>query len=319
MKINKILITGSVGFIGYHLCKQLLDNGFSVFGIDNINDYYDINLKHSRLKKLKKYKEFQFEKIDISNYNDLKKIFVKLKPHIVINLAAQAGVRYSIENPFVYAKSNMLGFVNIIDLCKEFKIKKFIYASSSSVYGESENNIFSENDIINKPISLYAASKISNELIAYSYSQLFGLSTIGLRFFTVYGPYGRPDMAYFIFTDKIFNNKTIDVYNNGKMKRDFTYIDDIINGVISVLDKDFNYEIFNLGNNKSEELLDLIKIIEYKLSKKAKINFLPMQDGDVINTYADITKSKNLLSYNPLTSLKDGMDNFINWYKKYYV
>ena len=314
----KILVTGSAGFIGYHLCNSLLNDGYDVLGIDNINDYYNKNLKLERLQILKKYNNFNFKKIDISNRRHVAKIFKNFKPNKVINLAAQAGVRFSIENPYSYINSNIVGFINLIEISKQNNVDGFIYASSSSVYGGNKKLPFSERDMTNDPISLYGASKKSNELIANSYSSLYGLNTTGLRYFTVYGPWGRPDMAYFSFTKKILAEEPIEVYNNGKMKRDFTFIDDIILGTKSALEKNYKCEIFNLGNNKNEELMDLIKVIEDELSIEAIIDFLPMQSGDVIETYANIDKSIEKLKYNPKISINDGIPKFINWYKKYY-
>ena len=314
----KILITGVAGFIGSHLAKSLINDDYNVIGIDNLNDYYDPLLKKNRLKILKNNKNFTFKNLDLNDINSLEILFTNSKPDKVVNLAAQAGVRYSLENPFAYSDSNLSGFVNIIELSQRFGVKNFVYASSSSVYGGNSKTPFSEDDRVDNPISLYASTKRSNELIANSYSHIHGLSTTGLRFFTVYGPWGRPDMAAFIFTNRIFNNKEIDVYNYGKMKRDFTYIDDIIAGVRSSIDKNFNCEIFNLGNNKSEDLLNMISIIEKKLKIKAKINLLPIQPGDVKATCADIEKSKNLLNFSPKIKLDKGLNLFIDWYLRYY-
>ena len=313
-----ILITGAAGFIGYHLCKRLLDEDYNILGIDNLNNYYNSALKIKRLNRLKQYKNFKFEKIDISNKKMISPVFNKFKPKKVINLAAQAGVRYSIENPYAYLDSNLVGFLNIIELCRENKTEGFIYASSSSVYGENEKIPFSIKDRVDKPISLYAASKKANELIAYSYSHLYGLHTTGLRFFTVYGPWGRPDMAYYIFTKKILNGEPISVFNNGNMKRDFTFIDDIILGTKAAIEKNYSFEIFNLGNNNSINLLDFIKTIENKLNKKAIINFQPMQSGDVKETYADISESEKKLGFKPKISIDEGIQKFIKWYKSHY-
>ena len=314
---NRILITGSAGFIGFHATKSLLEDNFDVYGIDNINDYYDVSLKKDRLRILQEYPNFKFCKIDISNLIDLSRCFEEFLPNKVINLAAQAGVRYSIENPFAYVNSNLVGFVNIIELCKKYKIDGLIYASSSSVYGRNDKIPFSVTDSVDKPISIYAASKRANELIAYSYSHLFNLNTTGLRFFTVYGPWARPDMAMFIFADKISSGKSIEVFNHGKMKRDFTYIDDIVNGIRSALDKNYQCEVFNLGNNKSEDLMDVVAYIELNLKKKAKIKFLPMQPGDVVQTYADIEKSQKMLNYQPSINVDVGIKKLIDWYKEY--
>ena len=257
----KILVTGASGFIGYHLSKKLLDKGYNVLGIDNINNYYDPELKVARKNKLEKHANFLFKKIDITDRENLKKSFEHFKPQKVVNLAAQAGVRYSIENPYAYLESNLVGFINIIELCRSFDIKGLIYASSSSVYGSNKKIPFSINHKTDNPIALYGATKKANELIANSYSHLYGLNTTGLRYFTAYGPWGRPDMAMYIFTQKILNNKPIPVFNNGEMKRDFTYINDIVNGTVSAIEKNYHCEIFNIGNNKSEQLLDVIKLI----------------------------------------------------------
>ena len=313
----KILITGAAGFIGYHLCKSLLDEGNEILGIDNLNNYYELTLKADRLKQLKLFKNFKFEKINISDRELISTVFKKFKPEKVINLAAQAGVRYSLKNPHAYMDSNLVGFLNILELCRQHEVKGLIYASSSSVYGENKNPPFSVNDRVDKPVSLYAASKRANELMAYSYSHLYGLHTTGLRYFTVYGPWGRPDMAYFIFTKKILNGEAINVFNNGNMKRDFTFIDDIILGTKAAIEKNYSFEIFNLGNNKTVKLLDFIKVIENKLNKKAIINFQQMQLGDVKETYADIQKSKEKLGFEPKISIYEGIPKFIDWYKNY--
>ena len=314
----KIIITGVAGFIGYHLCKSLLNEDNQILGLDNLNNYYDLNLKLERLKQLKSHNNFIYKKIDISNREHVEKIFKNFKPNKVINLAAQAGVRFSIENPYAYIDSNIIGFINLIEVSQQNDVNGFIYASSSSVYGGNKKLPFSESDMTNNPLSLYGASKKSNELIANSYSSIYGLNTTGLRYFTVYGPWGRPDMAYFMFTKKILAGETIEVYNNGKMKRDFTFIDDIISGTKSAIEKNYKCEIFNLGNNKNEKLITLIKVLENELAKEAKIKFMPMQPGDVIETYANIDKSIEKLNYNPKISINHGIPKFINWYKEYY-
>ena len=288
MLSSRILISGVAGFIGFHIAKSLLKDGYKVYGIDNLNDYYNIDLKKNRLKIISDHKNFKFKKVDITNYKNLNKIFIDFKPSKVLHLAAQAGVRYSLVNPFAYLNSNLIGFMNIIELSKEHNVKGFIYASSSSIYGLNKKIPFSENDITDNPVSLYAATKKSNELIAYTYSHLHNLNTTGLRFFTVYGPWGRPDMAYFSFANKISNKSKINVYNNGNMKRDFTYIDDIVYGIKFAIDKNYKCEVFNLGNNKPEDLMDLIKYIEKYLGVSAQIKFSPMQLGDVKQTYANI-------------------------------
>jgi len=314
---KRILITGSSGFIGFHLSRSLALDGFEIMGIDNLNTYYNPLLKKARLNQLKSFKNFSFNKIDISDLESLTKIFRKFNPNIVVNLAAQAGVRYSLKNPYAYINSNIVGFTNIIELCRQNKVDGLIYASSSSVYGNNKKIPFSVEHRTDDPISIYAATKKSNELIAKTYSHLYGLRTTGLRYFTVYGPWGRPDMAYYIFTKKIMDGESIIVYNNGKMNRDFTYIDDIIIGTKNAIINNYNFEIFNLGNNKSERLMDLIRLIEVELGKKAKIDFEPIQDGDVKQTFADISNSTKKLNYLPSTSIKDGIPKFVDWYKNY--
>ena len=312
---NKILVTGAAGFIGFHLCQSLLDDGFEVLGIDNLNSYYDPKLKHARLGQLQPYKNFTFEKIDITDRESLTKTFTNFRPQKVVNLAAQAGVRYSIENPYAYMDANLVGFLNIIELCRHNDVDGLIYASSSSVYGGNTKIPFSVDDRVDNPISLYAATKKANELIANSYSHLYGLHTTGLRFFTVYGPWGRPDMAMYLFANKITNNKPIQVFNHGNMKRDFTYIDDIISGIRSAINKNHASEVFNLGNNKSEELMDVVHLIEQCLDKKAIIEFKGMQPGDVKESFADIEKSIKMLGYKPSTNVEVGIEKFIDWYK----
>lgn len=316
--MNKILITGSAGFIGFHLSKSLLDDGYEVCGIDNLNDYYDPLLKNSRLKILDRYSNFSFNEIDICDNEKLKNVFDTFCPEKVVNLAAQAGVRYSIENPYAYLNSNLVGFINIIEMCRHKQVKGLIYASSSSVYGGNKKIPFSVEDRVDNPISLYAATKKSNELIANSYSHLYGLSTTGLRYFTVYGPWGRPDMAMYIFTKKIMNKEPIPVFNNGDMKRDFTFIDDIISGTRAAIDKNYQCEVFNLGNNSTEKLMDMINIIENELNEKAVIDFKEMQPGDVKQSYADIDKSKEKLNYIPKVSINEGIPKFISWYTNYH-
>ncbi len=296
----------------------MLDDDYEILGIDNINDYYDVNLKLARLKQLKFYKNFNFEKVDIANRESLTKSFQLFKPNKVVNLAAQAGVRYSIENPYAYMNSNLVGFLNIIELCRHNDVKGFIYASSSSVYGGNTKIPFSVEDRVDNPISLYAASKKSNELIANAYSHLYGLHTTGLRYFTVYGPWGRPDMAMYIFANKIQKGEPIPVFNNGKMKRDFTYIDDIISGTRAAIDKNYSCEVFNLGNRKSEKLMDMISLLEKELGKKAEINFLPMQPGDVPESFANIEKSTEMLRYQPITNVDLGISKFVEWHKGFY-
>ena len=313
-----ILVTGAAGFIGFHTCLSLLTK-HKVFGLDNLNNYYDVNLKKSRLNILKKNKDFEFLKTDIQNKN-LHNKFKRIKLDIIINLAAQAGVRHSLKDPFSYIDSNILGQINLLEFAKKIKIKKFIYASSSSVYGGNKKMPFSVKHRVDKPISLYAASKKSTELLAECYSHLFKIKCIGLRFFTVYGPWGRPDMATFIFTKKILENKKINIFNYGNMKRDFTYIDDIVKGIKGAvnLKGDYKHKIYNLGNNKPEDLKKFISIIEKNLKVKAKRNLLPIQPGDVAKTSANIDESKRELNFNPKTSIDEGIPKFIEWYKQYY-
>ena len=315
--MEKILVTGSSGFIGMHLCKSLLEDGYQVVGIDNMNDYYDPALKEARLKELYLYDNFKFVKADISDYPSVETAFKDFEPEKVVNLAAQAGVRYSLENPQAYIQSNVVGFMNILECCRYHQVKGLIYASSSSVYGSNEKIPFSIDDSVDRPISIYAASKISNELMAHTYSHLYGLHTTGLRFFTVYGPWGRPDMAMYIFTEKISNDLPIPVFNYGKMQRDFTYIDDIIDGVKASIDKNFFCEIFNLGNNRCENLMDMIALIEQSLGKKVEMNLMDIQPGDVKKTFADIEYSRDKLGYEPTTSITEGIPAFIRWYRDY--
>ncbi|MBN2634698.1 MAG: NAD-dependent epimerase [Prolixibacteraceae bacterium] len=339
----KILITGTAGFIGYHLAIKMAELGNEVIGIDNINDYYDVNLKYARLEdagilrqeidtesqKLVQsnvFKNYQFAPVDITNYQELNKLFETQKFDMVCNLAAQAGVRYSLENPHAYVQSNLVGFVNILELCRHNKIKHLVYASSSSVYGNSDKMPLSVDDRVDNPVSLYAASKKSNELMAHTYSHLYQLPTTGLRFFTVYGPWGRPDMAPIIFAHAITNNKPINVFNNGNLERDFTYIDDIIEGVVRVLNSEsmlkpgstIPYEICNIGNGSPVKLMDFIETMENAIGKKAVKEFLPMQAGDVYKTFADVSHLKQKYGYAPSTPLKEGITKFIEWYKVYY-
>ena len=321
----KILITGVAGFIGMAVAKKLLEKGDSIIGLDNLNSYYDNNLKKSRLEILKKYKNFKFYKTDILS-NKIENIFYTNRPSKVIHLAAQPGVRYSITHPDECIKININGFHNILKLVKAYEIEHLVYASSSSVYGSNDRIPYSEKEKNDSPISLYAATKKANELFAHTYSSLYNLKITGLRYFTVYGPWGRPDMAAMIFIKKIINEEKIDVYNYGNMKRDFTYIDDIVNGTINALNLFENriskkldfFNIFNLGNSKSINLLNFIKIIEDNLQKKANINFLPLQLGDVKKTFANIKKSQEYLDYQPRTNIKIGIRELVKWYKNYY-
>ena len=313
------LISGSAGFIGFHLSEFLLKKKHTVYGVDDLNSYYDVKLKKSRLDILKKYKNFLFFKRKIEDIK-IVKFFKKKKIDIIVNLAAQAGVRHSLENPYVYINSNILGQVNMLELAKELKIKKYIYASSSSVYGGNKSLPFSVKDRVDNPISLYAASKKSTELIAEYYSHLYKISSIGLRFFTVYGPWGRPDMATFIFTKNILNGKPINIFNYGKMKRDFTYVDDIISGIYGAINFKMKklHKVYNLGNSKPESLLEFITTIEKNLNKKAKKNYLSLQPGDVPATFADISESTRDLKFLPKTEINDGIPRFIEWFKRYY-
>lgn len=315
----KILVTGSSGFIGFHTCLLLLQNKHYVIGIDNLNDYYDLNLKKSRLRILKKFNNFKFLKKDIENKNIVKKFKVN-EIDVIINLAAQAGVRHSLKDPYSYINSNVLGHVNMLELAKKVRAKKFIYASSSSVYGGNKTLPFSIKQRVDNPVSIYAASKKSGELISESYAHLFGIQCIGLRFFTVYGPWGRPDMATFIFTKKIFEGKEIDVFNDGKMKRDFTFINDIIDGIMGAvkLNKKFEHRIYNLGNNNPEDLSNFINLIEETIGIKAKKRLLPIQPGDVKETFAEISESTKDLDFKPKVNIKEGIPKFVEWYKSYY-
>jgi UDP-glucuronate 4-epimerase len=330
------IVTGSVGFIGSAVSLKLLERGDNVIGIDNHNDYYDPKIKDARLERLVKYANYKHYKVDLSNRKSLDEIFRKNKIQKVVNLAAQAGVRYSIENPLTYINSNIVGFAHVLENCRHHKVEHLVYASSSSVYGANTKMPFSEHDSVNHPLSVYAASKKSNELMAHTYSYLYQLPTTGLRFFTVYGPWGRPDMALFKFTKNILEGKQIDVFNHGKHTRDFTYIDDIVEGIIKTLDNpatsndNWNSKqpdpatskapwcIYNIGNNKPVQLMDYIDALEKTIGKKAKINFLPLQLGDVPDTYADINNLKIKFNYKPSTSVIKGVFNFVKWYKDYY-
>lgn len=312
-----ILVTGSAGFIGFHTSIKLLKEGNKVIGVDNLNSYYDPKIKKKRNRILKKYKSYKFYKLDFSNFKKINNVIKKEKPKVIVHLAAQAGVRYSLTNPWAYENANNLGTLNIFESAKLNKIKRVVFASSSSVYGGNKKLPFSEKDRTDTPISLYAASKKSNEVVGHTYHHLYGIETAGLRFFTVYGPYGRPDMALFKFTKNILLSKKIDVYNKGKMGRDFTYIDDIVDGINSVINKKkLEYEIYNLGGDNPIELMKFISLIEKNLNKKAKIKFLGMQAGDVKKTYADISKAKKEINYKPKVKVEEGVENFCNWFLK---
>jgi len=321
MKKNTILVTGCVGFIGYHLIIKL-SQYYNILGIDNINDYYDVKLKKDRLQILNKIESFKFYKIDILSKEELSNLFKKNDIEFVVHLAAQAGVRYSLSNPQNYIDVNITGFLNILESCKNSKIKKLIYASSSSVYGSNIDLPFRESQKTDSQLSMYGVSKKTNELMAHSYSKLYNIKTIGLRFFTVYGPWGRPDMALFKFTKSILENRSINVFNNGMHSRSFTYVDDIVN-CIHLLTKKINsieniYNIINIGGNQSIKLMDYINCIEYNLGKKAKVKFLPMQIGDVENTESNVDILFDLINYKPKISIDEGIPKFINWYKSYY-
>ena len=335
--MNKILVTGAAGFIGFHLCEKLIKQDYIVVGLDNINNYYDTNLKISRLKRIEDYHNFKFVMLNIAEREPLSEIFSNEKFDMVVHLAAQAGVRYSLVNPYAYVESNINGFLNILEGCRHNSIKHLVYASSSSIYGANTKMPFSVHHNVDHPVSLYAATKKSNELMAHAYSNLYGIPTTGLRFFTVYGPWGRPDMAYFSFTKAILDGKPIDVFNSGRMKRDFTYIDDIVDGVMRVLLKipvpNTNwdganpdpgtsyapYRLYNIGNNNPVELMHFIKILEQCIGKKANMNMLPMQPGDVTATFADIDDLCKDTGFKPNTPIEKGLEYFVDWYKSYYL
>lgn len=332
----KIMVTGAAGFIGSALSKRLLDRGDEVIGIDNMNDYYDVSLKQARLDPLNQHENFTDVRLNIEDQSGMEQTFAKYRPQRVVNLAAQAGVRYSLINPHAYVSSNIMGFTNILEGCRHNEVEHLVYASSSSVYGSNTHMPFSVQDNVDHPVSLYAASKKANELMAHTYSHLYGLPTAGLRFFTVYGPWGRPDMALFIFTKKILAGEPIDVFNFGHHRRDFTYIDDIVEGVIRTLDRvaepDLNwsgdepnsstskapYRLYNIGSNNPVELLRYIEILEGCLGKTAEKNLLPLQPGDVPDTYADVNALVEDVGYKPATAVEDGIRNFVAWYREYY-
>jgi UDP-glucuronate 4-epimerase len=330
-----VLVTGVAGFIGYHLAKRLLDDGIQIYGIDNLNNYYDVNLKKARLAQLYPYANFRFQYLELSDRASVAELFQDHEFDYVIHLAAQAGVRYSLENPWAYIDSNITGFVNLLEGCRQSAIQHLVFASSSSVYGANTTVPFATTDNVDYPISLYAATKKSNELIAHTYSHLYGLPVTGLRFFTVYGSWGRPDMAYFKFVKAIAAGKAIDVYNDGNMQRDFTYIDDIVEGAVRVMyqppskplalsnanlssNSNAHYRLYNIGNNNPVELLTFIQVIEQALGKKAILNFLPLQPGDIPATYADIDDLVQAVGFKPTTSLETGIHQFVRWYQDYY-
>lgn len=326
-----ILVTGAAGFIGFHVSLRLLNSGRTVVGVDSLNDYYDVKLKHDRLAQLAGFENFLFIKQDIADFDGMKNLWKEQGPfQHVIHLAAQAGVRYSLENPHVYVTSNVVGHLNILELCRHTEdFKHLVYASSSSVYGKNDKLPYSVKDRVDQPVSLYAATKKSSEMISFSYSHLYKIPQTGLRFFTVYGPWGRPDMSPFIFANAIDKGKKVPIFNNGEMKRDFTFIDDVSQGVVDVLEKppvviennqnDVSHRILNLGNTRSVALMDFVGAIERSLSKDADIDFKPMQAGDVHETFADITETTALTGYDPQTTIDEGVPKFIDWYKSYYV
>ena len=333
---KKILITGAAGFIGFHLSRRLLERGDNVVGLDNLNDYYDVNLKHDRLKQLEGREGFRFVRMDLEERDAIAKLFSDERFDVVVNLAAQAGVRYSLENPYAYIESNIVGFINILEGCRHNNVKHLVYASSSSVYGANTKMPFSTHHNVDHPVSLYAATKKANELMAHTYSSLYNIPCTGLRFFTVYGPWGRPDMALFLFTKAILEDRPIDVFNYGKMRRDFTYVDDIVEGVVRVIDKipepDSNwngnnpdsatsyapYKLYNIGNNNPVELMRFIEVLEDCLGRKAKRNLMPIQPGDVPATYADVDDLIKDVGFKPETSIEDGIKSFVEWYREYY-
>ena len=332
----KVLVTGAAGFIGMHVCERLLARGDEVIGLDNFNDYYDVSLKEARCARLDKHSAFRMAHLDVVERDGLATLFARQQPDAVIHLAAQAGVRYSIKNPHAYVDSNLVGFTNILEGCRNHPVRHLVYASSSSVYGGNTRLPFSEHDNVDHPVSLYAATKKANELMAHTYSHLFAVPATGLRFFTVYGPWGRPDMALFLFTKAMLEGRAIDVYNEGRMQRDFTYIDDIVEGVVRVLDKPpaaqpgFDrqapdpatswaaHRLLNIGNNRRMELMDFIKALETALGVEAQKNFLPMQEGDVQATQANVDELTALTGFSPVTALQDGIDRFVAWYREYY-
>lgn len=325
MDIKNILVTGAAGFIGFHLINRLTQiyPNSMIHGIDNVNSYYDVGLKESRLNILKQHPQFKFYRLDLADRAGIEKFFSETKPEIVLHMGAQAGVRYSIDNPYAYIDSNIIGFQNIIEGCRHSNVCHLLYASSSSVYGANKKVPFSTSDFVDNPVSLYAATKKSNELVAHAYAHLYKIPMTGLRFFTVYGPWGRPDMAYFKFVKSIYENKPIDVYNYGDMKRDFTYVDDIVEGIIRLIplaptNNTPPYSIYNIGNNNPEDLGYMINVLENLIGKKAERNLLPMQPGDVYATYADVEPLERVTGFKPVTKLEVGLEKFVDWYKGYY-
>ncbi len=332
----RVLVTGAVGFIGYHLCQRLLARGDTVVGLDNLNDYYDVSLKENRLKQLTDKEKYTFIKCDLADHNSMEKLFSEHKFDVVVNLAAQAGVRYSLTNPRAYVDANLVGFMNVLEGCRHQQVEHLVYASSSSVYGANTNMPFSVHDNVDHPVSIYAASKKANELMAHTYAHLYGMPCTGLRFFTVYGPWGRPDMALFLFTKAILAGEPIDVFNHGRMRRDFTYIDDIVEGVVRVVDRPAQpnsewsgdnpdpgtsaapYRVYNIGNNRPVELMHLIETLENALGKVAEKRFLPIQPGDVPATWADVDALSADVGFSPATPVEVGVEKFVKWYKGYY-
>ena len=334
--MGRFLVTGCAGFIGYHLAKRLLDNGSELVGLDNLNAYYDPNLKRARLAQLESRPTFRFAKLDLADRAAVEHLFQTEKFDVVLHMAAQAGVRYSLTNPFAYVDANLVGFATVLEGCRHSSVRHLVFASSSSVYGANTKMPFSVHDNVDHPLSLYAATKKANELMAHTYAHLYGLPCTGLRFFTVYGPWGRPDMALFLFTERILQDKPIDVYNYGRMHRDFTYIDDAIEAVIRVMDRipapssawsgdrpdpgtsSAPYRIYNVGNSQSVELMRLVRVLEASLGKKAKMNLLPLQVGDVLATYADVEDLAHDVGFQPQTSIEEGVERFVRWYREYY-
>ena len=324
-KSKSIMVTGAAGFIGFHLAHRLLVEGYQVVGIDNLNAYYDVCLKQTRLTILMSHENFTFSQSDIADKDSVMGLFAKHQPSVVVNLAAQAGVRYSIDHPDDYIQSNIIGFYNILEACRHYPVEHLVYASSSSVYGSNKKVPFEETDFVDHPVSLYAATKKSNELMAHTYSHLYKIPATGLRFFTVYGPMGRPDMAYFSFSQKIMHGETIKIFNNGDMMRDFTYVEDIVTGIMNMLNnppadngKGAHYKIYNIGNNSPEKLMYFVEILEKELGKTAQKEFLPMQPGDVYQTYADVSELTKDFGFKPSTSLQEGLAEFVKWFRVYY-